>query len=125
MNPVDITATLRPGMHVWPGDDEFEMRLTSSIAGGDGVNVSNASLSLHTGTHVDAPRHYFDAARGVDRIPLSALYGPASGREAGRGPRGRGRRGPASGGVERVLFKTTTALRAGGSRRHSTKRSSR
>lgn len=94
-------------MHVWPGDDEFEMRLTSSIAGGDGVNVSNASLSLHTGTHVDAPRHYFDAARGVDRIPLNALCGPCVVvAKSGEGHVDGDDVNQLPAGVERVLFKT-------------------
>src|SRR6185503_18050193 len=30
----------------------------------------------HTGTHVDAARHFFDDGEPVDRIPLDSLIGP-------------------------------------------------
>ena len=34
-------------------------------------------MSAHTGTHVDAPRHFFDDAAGVDALPLELLIGRA------------------------------------------------
>lgn len=47
------------------------------IADGDSCNVSSITLSVHAGTHVDAPRHYADDAPGVDQLPLEVLIGPA------------------------------------------------
>jgi arylformamidase len=32
-------------------------------------------MSAHAGTHVDAPRHFFDGAAGVDLLPLEMLIG--------------------------------------------------
>ena len=41
------------------------------------VTLSHLSLGAHTGTHVDAPRHFREGAPGVDRLPLEVLIGPA------------------------------------------------
>jgi len=38
---------------------------------------TNISLSLHTGTHVDAPIHFDANGIGIDRIPLERLVGSA------------------------------------------------
>ena len=35
------------------------------------------SLGLHTGTHVDAPRHFVEGGAGADALPLEVLCGPA------------------------------------------------
>jgi arylformamidase len=35
------------------------------------------SLGSHTGTHVDAPKHFFDDGVGVDALALDVLMGPA------------------------------------------------
>ncbi|MCL7039034.1 hypothetical protein MKW94_011797, partial [Papaver nudicaule] len=44
-------------------------------------NVSELKLQVHTGTHVDAPGHYydhyFDAGFDVDTLDLDVLNGPA------------------------------------------------
>ena len=32
-------------------------------------------MSVHAGTHVDAPRHFFDNAIGIDALPLDMLLG--------------------------------------------------
>jgi arylformamidase len=34
-------------------------------------------MSAHTGTHVDAPRHFYDEGPGVDALPLELLIGRA------------------------------------------------
>jgi arylformamidase len=34
-------------------------------------------MTVHTGTHIDAPDHFLDNGQSVDGIPLSALIGPA------------------------------------------------
>jgi arylformamidase len=47
------------------------------MADGASCNVGRLSLSLHNGTHVDAPYHY--APRGVtmEKVPLEIFVGPA------------------------------------------------
>lgn len=78
MATYDISRPLRPGMAVWPGDQPFEHEWTMRIADGASVNVSALTLSVHTGTHADAPRHVDDAGRTVDELPLDAYLGPAT-----------------------------------------------
>jgi arylformamidase len=45
------------------------------MAAGDSVNTGELGLSTHTGTHVDAPWHYADAAEKLDAVPLSRYVG--------------------------------------------------
>ena len=73
----DISRAMHAAMAVWPGDDAFELRRTGHIADGSPVNVSTLSLSAHTGTHVDAPYHFEDDAPTLDKVDLSAYWGPA------------------------------------------------
>ncbi len=77
MRIYDVTVPIVAGMPVYPGDPAVDIRLWSAVATGAPVNVSRLSLGAHTGTHVDAPRHFRDGASGVDRLPLQVLLGPA------------------------------------------------
>ncbi len=74
---IDISIALRPGMPVWPGDPEFDLRRESDISRGDRANVSSFVSSAHAGTHIDAPVHFLAGAAGVDKVPLDTLIGPA------------------------------------------------
>jgi arylformamidase len=73
----DISHTIRPGMAVWPGDTPFSRTLTMKMEDGDLAESSAITLSLHAGTHLDAPGHYLSGARMVDQLDLSVLVGPA------------------------------------------------
>ncbi len=42
----------------------------------DGVRVSNLSFGAHTGTHLDAPRHFLSSGKPLELIQLSSLVGP-------------------------------------------------
>lgn len=39
-------------------------------------NVTELTMPVHAGTHVDSPRHYFLDGPAFDEIPLDRLYGP-------------------------------------------------
>ncbi|HVA29401.1 MAG TPA: cyclase family protein [Candidatus Baltobacteraceae bacterium] len=43
-----------------------------------GVNKEIVEISTHTGTHCDAPFHFFEDGDTIDRIPLDAYVGPAT-----------------------------------------------
>lgn len=43
----------------------------------DGLHTSVAHMSVHVGTHVDAPRLYYPTGLSVDEIPLDRLCGTA------------------------------------------------
>jgi len=77
MEIYDISQNLRRGIAVWPGDPEFSRRWIARIRNGDASNVSAVDLCVHTGTHVDAPRHLTDDGRGVAALPPERFVGPA------------------------------------------------
>ena len=74
---IDISQSLRPGMPVWPGDAPYRARWTCTLEGDCPVNVSEVTLSTHTGAHADAPLHYDPAGRSIDRLDLAPFIGPA------------------------------------------------
>ncbi|MGH7678592.1 MAG: cyclase family protein [Gemmatimonadaceae bacterium] len=73
----DISVPLNSGTVVYPGNPEIRIAPHSELSRGASSNTSSISLGSHSGTHVDAPRHFFDAGSTVDRLPLNALLGPA------------------------------------------------
>lgn len=58
----DVTKPIYQGIPVWPGDVEF---LRNTVQVGD-FSSSSVRMSLHTGTHMDAPRHRFENGRTID-----------------------------------------------------------
>jgi arylformamidase len=77
MHIYDVTRTLVPGMATWPGEPGPELTLIKEMAAGHPADVTHLSLGVHTGTHVDAPRHFIPGGAGVEALPLTALIGPA------------------------------------------------
>jgi arylformamidase len=73
----DISTPVRSGGVVYPGNPEIDIKLQQAISRGAGANVSSLAFGSHTGTHVDAARHFFDNGQTVDQIPLDRLVGPA------------------------------------------------
>ena len=77
MRTYDITMTVTPQMIVWPGDPPVNMQRISSIDSGDSSNVTQLTMSCHTGTHVDAPDHFLNNGMTVENLPLDVLVGRA------------------------------------------------
>ena len=73
----DISLPLSAETHVYPGDPPVVTAPWISIADGDPANVTRITLSSHSGTHLDAPRHFNDNGDSVDEIPLERLIGKA------------------------------------------------
>ncbi|MDQ3759365.1 MAG: cyclase family protein [Actinomycetota bacterium] len=74
---IDVSAPIKDGMLHWPGDAPVKIEAAEAIQSGDPANVTRLGLSAHTGTHVDAPVHFFDGAPGIDTMPVAAGVGPA------------------------------------------------
>jgi kynurenine formamidase len=72
---VDLTHTLEPGMPAWPTQARYGSVIYESYDYGDGAIHSLITMSEHTGTHLDAPKHFIKGGRPVDEIPLSSLMG--------------------------------------------------
>src|SRR5687767_14588131 len=74
---LDVSVPLAAGIPAFPGNPDFELQPIKRIADGGSSNVSRLVLGTHTGTHVDAPKHFFDDGAGVDALPLDLLIGRA------------------------------------------------
>lgn len=73
----DISRPIHTGMPVWPGDTPAEFTFANTKAQGYSANVGRLRVSLHCGTHADAPYHYNDAGLKIDAIPVETYVGPA------------------------------------------------
>jgi arylformamidase len=74
---LDATTAIRDGMVHWPDNAPVHIRKTLSIATGAAANVTEVSMSAHTGTHVDAPLHFTANAGDSTTIDLARLMGRA------------------------------------------------
>lgn len=73
MKIYDVSIGLHPEMTVYPGDPEFSK---TPMKAGESY-ISALSLGTHTGTHIDAPAHYFPNGKTVDRIDFDNLIATA------------------------------------------------
>src|SRR4051812_48215144 len=73
----DISVPIASGGVVYPGNPDIRIESQQAISKGGSSNVSALSFGSHTGTHVDAPKHFFDDGAGVDTLSLDTLMGPA------------------------------------------------
>ena len=74
----DVSVPLRPKITVWPGDETLSLTAQSRVANGDASNVSQITLSTHTGTHVDAPWHFEDDGKRLDEVHHAVFFGDAT-----------------------------------------------
>jgi arylformamidase len=72
---IDVTVPLRHGIPTFPGNPEFALEPIKRIADGGSSNVSRLVLGTHTGTHLDAPKHFIDDGASVEALPLNLLIG--------------------------------------------------
>ncbi len=77
MTIIDISRTLVGGTAVWPGDVAFQLEPNLEIALGASVNLASVNLSVHTGTHADAPYHFAQDGATMEAVSLDAYWGPA------------------------------------------------
>ncbi len=77
MHTYDISLTISSKMPTWPGDPSVVLERFEKIEQGSSANVSKIEMSVHTGTHVDAPYHFLADGKSVERMPLRTLTGRA------------------------------------------------
>ncbi len=74
---IDISRPLSVGTAVFPIDtpytEEFVVRIGPQIP----VNLSKITMSVHCGTHADAPYHYDEAGLRIGAVDLNVFVGPA------------------------------------------------
>lgn len=78
-NPIRFTDLSQPLYHGCPGWPEYEpMTLRRDfMTGYQGFNAETVKMNTHTGTHVDAPFHFFDEGATIEQLPLEAFAGEA------------------------------------------------
>jgi arylformamidase len=77
MKLIDVSVPLDAELPTYPHNTPFTLEPIKRLARGDSSNVSTLHMSAHTGTHVDAPRHFFDEGVGTEALSLDLLIGRA------------------------------------------------
>ena len=72
---IDLTLTLENGMPAWPTQARYSSVVYESYDQGDTALHSMIIFSEHTGTHIDAPRHFVKGAAGIDQVPPDTVIG--------------------------------------------------
>jgi kynurenine formamidase len=63
------------GMPAWPTQARYSSIVYESYDWGDAAIHSAITLSEHTGTHIDSPRHFIKEGCSIDRLPLETVIG--------------------------------------------------
>lgn len=72
----DLSHLIFQGMPIYPGNPYPQFQPFYTLEK-DKANVTRLTLGSHTGTHVDAPKHFIPNGNSVDEIPLEKLMGEA------------------------------------------------
>ena len=73
---IDISQTVETGIVVWPGDTPFSHEWVMRLDEGSSCNVSTIRMSVHCGTHSDAPYHFLEDGKKAAEMDLTAYVGP-------------------------------------------------
>jgi arylformamidase len=77
MEMYDVSLKLAPETVRWVTSPPFELHDRRRMSRGDPGNSSAVNMSVHSGTHVDAPFHYVPNGRTIEQLPLEIFMGPA------------------------------------------------
>lgn len=73
---IDISQTVGPKTAVWPGDTIYSDEQVMTIGPGCPCNVTTIRMSVHCGTHADAPLHYRADGGPAASFSLEPFLGP-------------------------------------------------
>ena len=76
MKIIDISQEVL-SCNVYPGDSAPEWKRVVSMDKGECCNLSEFSMCAHNGTHIDAPFHFINDGKTVDKIPADSFIGTA------------------------------------------------
>lgn len=74
---IDVTVPIFDGLVHWPGDPPVSIESVNDMDKGAPNNISRISMGSHTGTHVDAPRHFIKGGQKIGSMPLDQMIGVA------------------------------------------------
>ena len=72
----DISMDIEPGMLYWRDGKPPEHISVERMADGAPSEVTRWLMGSHTGTHIDAPRHFVADGLTVEKLPLETFVGP-------------------------------------------------
>ena len=75
MKLIDVSVPLDAKLPSYPGNTPFSVEPIKRICDGGSANLSTLHMSAHSGTHVDAPCHFFDPGAGAESLSLDILTG--------------------------------------------------
>ena len=75
MKYIDISLTIKKNLPQWPGSKPIKIKRIMDLNKGHLVNVSWIGIDVHTGTHIDAPKHFIKNGKSIDKINLNKLIG--------------------------------------------------
>lgn len=67
---LELSYPIDKDMPVYPGSPQYELIPIRRISEGDHANTSMVKMYTHSGTHVDAPYHFYDKGKTIDEIPI-------------------------------------------------------
>lgn len=74
---IDVSLPIRHGMIHWPDNPTPEVVPTTDMNKGAACNLTRVAFGVHTGTHMDAARHFVANGTSIDQMPIDATIGPA------------------------------------------------
>ncbi|WP_439876315.1 arylformamidase [Bacillus mycoides] len=74
---IDISQPLNNDIATWPGDTPFSYEVSWSKENSGSVNVGKLTMSIHTGTHIDAPFHFDNDGKKVLDLDIDVFIGTA------------------------------------------------
>ncbi len=77
MEIYDISLEMKANMIYYADDPTFVLNSVLDMTKGDEINLSEVSMGVHTGTHIDAPLHFVNGGKSITEFPLSHFYGKA------------------------------------------------
>jgi len=71
---IDLSYTVTSNMLVYPDTEQPSFQWIKRVSS-EGVNLTRVTMLVHTGTHVDAPKHFIDNVPCIDEITLDSFFG--------------------------------------------------
>ncbi len=73
---IDLSHPIENGMPVFPGDPAPTLAGVGDYAKRES-RLTNITMNSHTGTHIDAPSHFFQGGRTISDFPVDYFVGKA------------------------------------------------
>lgn len=69
-----LSHPIKEGMPVYGGKAELNLKIRRSVSRGEAANTYKFSMENHWGTHIDAPRHFFNKGACIEDYPCGAFF---------------------------------------------------